>query len=146
LLLGEAPVRAVAARRAHLLGQLLRLHLGFLHAYYVGLLRFEKVEEALLPRRAQPVDVPGHQDHRGPVYDLATRNSTQAPGRGTSFPTSAIAARMRSRSTGFMRDTFPSAASTSSSGTAFPDSRMTRQSGARRFAARAISQPLAPGR
>jgi hypothetical protein len=52
LLLGEAPVRAVALGRAHLLGELVRLELGLLHADRVRPAGSKEIHEALLPRGA----------------------------------------------------------------------------------------------
>ena len=64
--LREGPVARVAGGSPHLVGDLLGLELGLLHADHVGGLGGEELDEALLPRRPEPVDVPGDELHRRP--------------------------------------------------------------------------------
>src|SRR6266536_1559937 len=62
-LLGHAPVGAVASNVLHLGRELVELDLRLLDAEDVGLLGRDEVEKALLPCRANAVDVPGDELH-----------------------------------------------------------------------------------
>src|SRR5207249_3775857 len=63
LLLGHAPVGPVTVGLAHLVADLVFLDLRLLHAEEIGALRCHEVEEALLPRGAQAVDIPRDELH-----------------------------------------------------------------------------------
>src|SRR6266436_5374796 len=75
--LREGPVAGVTSGGPHLVGHLLGLELGLLHADEVGGLGGQEPGEPLLPRRAKPVDVPGDELHERPRWSAARSSGTK---------------------------------------------------------------------
>src|SRR6266436_897216 len=75
--LRESPVARVAPGAPHPVGDLLGLELGLLHADEVGGLGGQEIGKALLPRRAEPVDVPGDELHERPRWSSARSSGTK---------------------------------------------------------------------